>query len=228
VADAALYLILSVFRHFTTAQLGARTGNPTTWTRTRNTIREIGHNPSGHTIGIIGLGRIGHLVAQKAYFGLNTHIAYHDVMRAPLDTENEIKATYHPNLDTLLATSDCIVVCMPYFGTKLMTAARFAQCKPGARFVIVSRGQLMDEAALIDALRTGHISAAGLDVYENEPHVSPELLDMQNVTMLPHCAGGSVESTAGFERLCVENIEAFFGSGVALTPVNDLGAVRKG
>lgn len=220
VADAALYLILSVFRHFTTAQLGARTGDPATWTNTRNTIRKIGHNPSGHTVGIVGLGRIGYLVAQKAYFGLNTRIIYHDVVRAPSDAENLIGASYYNDLDDMLAVSDCIVICMPYFGTKVMTREKFARCKKGARFVIVSRGQLMDEMALVDALKSGQISAAGLDVYENEPHVSPELLEMKNVTMMPHCAGGSVESTAGFERLCVENLQAYFETGRALTPVN--------
>lgn len=220
VADAALYLIISVFRHFTTAQLGARTGDPAKWTSTRNTIREIGHNPSGHVVGVIGLGRIGYLVAQKARFGLNACIAYHDVVRAAPEHEKLIEATYYDDLDSMLAVSDCIVVCMPYFGEKVMTKEKFAKCKKGSRFVIVSRGQLMDENALVEALESGHISAAGLDVYENEPHVSPELLHMQNVTMLPHCAGGSVESTAGFERLCVENLEAYFDNKGTLTAVN--------
>ncbi|KAJ9607115.1 hypothetical protein H2200_008187 [Cladophialophora chaetospira] len=219
VADAALYLVISVFRHFTIAQFGAKTGNPLTWSKTRNRIREIGHNPQGHTVGVVGLGRIGHLVAKKVYFGLGCKIVYHDVERKSR-VEAEIHAQYFELLDEMLAVSDCVVVCAPYFGKQIMGAEQFAKCKRGARFVIVSRGQLMDETALVEALRSGHLSAAGLDVYQNEPDVHPELVKMENVTMMPHCAGGSIESTTGFERLCMENIESFFSAGKALTPVN--------
>ena len=220
VADAALYLVISVFRHFTIAQLGARSGEPTTWTKTRNRIREIGHNPEGHTVGVVGMGRIGYLVAKKVFFGLGTKIVYHDVQRRPSVEEELIQAEYFHELHDMLAVSDCVVMCMPYFGHKVMKAEQFAKCKQGARFVIVSRGQLMDETALVDALKAGHLSGAGLDVYENEPHVHPELLKMENVTLMPHCAGGSIESTGGFEKLCLDNIEAFFSTGKPLTPVN--------
>jgi lactate dehydrogenase-like 2-hydroxyacid dehydrogenase len=220
VADAALYLVISVFRHFTIAQFGAKTGNPQTWSKTRNRIREIGHNPEGHTVGVVGLGRIGYLVAKKIFLGLGANIVYHDVQRKSQEEEQLLQAQYFASLDDMLAVSDCVVVCAPYFGEKIMKAEQFAKCKTGARFVIVSRGQLMDEAALVDALKSGHLSAAGLDVYENEPNVHPELAAMDNVAMMPHCAGGSIESTMGFERLSMENIESFFATGKALTPVN--------
>ena len=183
-------------------------------------MRQLGHNPKDHTIGIVGMGRIGYLVAQKVFFGLGAKIAYHDVQRKTPAEEEAVQAEFFPQLENMLAVSDCVVVCMPYFGKKVMMAEQFAKCKRGSRFVIVSRGQLMDEAALVDALKSGHISAAGLDVYENEPHVHPDLTDMENVTMMPHCAGGSVESTAGFEKLCLDNLESYFKEGKVLTPVN--------
>ncbi|ETI27783.1 hypothetical protein G647_00232 [Cladophialophora carrionii CBS 160.54] len=142
VADAALYLVISVFRHFTLAQLGAKTGDPKTWTRRRNRIREIGRNPQRHTVGIVGLGRIGHLVAKRFYFGLGAHVVYYDVQRRSREAEQLINARYFDSLDDLLAVSDCMVVAAPYFSKQIMTADEFAKRKKGARFVIVSRGAI--------------------------------------------------------------------------------------
>ncbi|EXJ63885.1 hypothetical protein A1O7_00220 [Cladophialophora yegresii CBS 114405] len=220
IADAALYLVISVFRHFSLAQFGAKTSDPQTKSKTQNRLREISHNPENHTVRVVSLGRIGYLVAKKVYFGLGAHVVYHDVQRRSREDEQLIQAEYFDSLNDMLAVSDCVVVAAPYFGKHIMAADHFAKCKRGARFVIVSRGQLMDEAALVEALKSGQLFASSLDVYENEPNVHPELVKMDNVIIMPHCAGGSVESTTGFERLCMENVESFFSTGKAVTPVN--------
>ena len=178
------------------------------------------HNPEGHSLGIVGMGNIGYLLAKKAYHGLGMRIQYYDIRRRPQDQESLIEAKYFDTLDGLLADSDCIVVCVPFGGEKMFDAAKFATMKKGARFINVARGPLHDEAALAEALKSGHLSAAGLDVQEKEPEVHPELVKLPNVTLTPHNAGATVETTIGFEKLAMDNVEAFFNTGKGLTPVN--------
>lgn len=131
-----------------------------------------------------------------------------------------MSATYFTNLDNMLAESDCVIVATPFAGETLMTETRFRAIKKGGRFVNIARGSLVDEEALVKVLDDGHLNGAGLDVHANEPNVHPRLAAHPKVMMMSHNAGGTVDTHVGFERLAMENIEALFKTGKALTPVN--------
>jgi phosphoglycerate dehydrogenase-like enzyme len=147
-------------------------------------------------------------------------VLYHDIVKKDKNMEDAVQGTFYENLDEMLGVADCIVLATPFFGEKLITADRLAKFKKGSRFVNIARGTLVDEEALSDALKSGHIFAAGLDVHANEPHVHSDFTKMRNVTLTCHNAGGAWDTASGFEKLAMENIEAFLLEGKALTPVN--------
>jgi lactate dehydrogenase-like 2-hydroxyacid dehydrogenase len=180
----------------------------------------VTHNPNGFTLGIIGLGKIGYRIAQKAHTSFEMKIIYNDIARMPLAIEQSIDATYFQSLEAMLPEADCVLVATPFGGDKLLNAPHFARMKRGARLVNIARGKLIDEPALLAALESGQLGSAGLDVHYDEPAVNPKLAGMRNVQMLAHTAGASVESHIGFERLGMENILGFFEKGQAVTPVN--------
>lgn len=109
-------------------------------------------------------------------------IYYQDIYRKSNKQEEAIDASYCATLDELLAVADCIVLATPFSGSKLITEETLAKFKRGSKFVNIARGTLVDEAALVNALKSGHLSAAGLDVHENEPNVNKDLIKMRNVT----------------------------------------------
>lgn len=109
-------------------------------------------------------------------------IYYQDLYRKSAEQEKAIDASYCESLDGLLAVADCVVLATPFGGSKLITKETLAKFKKDAKFVNIARGTLVDEAALVDALKSGQLSAAGLDVHENEPNVNNELAKMRNVT----------------------------------------------
>lgn len=208
------------------------------------------HNPRGHTLGLIGLGKIGQLLAAKLgnpHMGMR--IAYHDIERKPAALEAQLSdggATFYPTLAGLLAASDCVVLCTPAApgGATIINARSLAWLKRGARFVNIARGSLVDEDALADALESGVVSAAGLDVHADEPRVSRRLLGFAGlevagagakggrldakgqgvnpgrVMLTCHNAGGTVETHIGFEELAMRNVLAVLGGEKAITPVN--------
>jgi lactate dehydrogenase-like 2-hydroxyacid dehydrogenase len=162
-------------------------------------------------------------------------IAYHDVVRKPPAIESSLSAVFHPTLDSLLQSSDCIVLCTPAFpdGKPLITASTLSRFRHGTRFVNVARGSLVDEDALADALESGIVSAAALDVHANEPRVSPRLARMATqvvddgtlpgpgrVMLTCHNAGGTVETHVGFEELCMRNITGVLKGEGPVTGVN--------
>ncbi|KAI0880770.1 uncharacterized protein GGS22DRAFT_79985 [Annulohypoxylon maeteangense] len=221
VADMAIFHILSVFRNLAWSQLAARSGDPAQWTEAHKHATATSHNPQNHILGIIGLGNIGTVIARKAFacFGMKIH--YFDVERKTASHEAEAgNAVFEATLDDLLGVSDCVVLATPFGGSVLIDSARLTKFKHGSRFVNIARGTLVDEDALVAALKSGQLHAAGLDVFANEPRVHPELCKMNNVTLTCHNAGGAIETNFGFERLAMENIEAFLLQGKALTPVN--------
>lgn len=177
-------------------------------------------NPRGRSLGIIGLGNIGYKIAEKAYNGFGMKIYYNDVARKSTDQEKAVEATFFESLDDMLGASDCIVLATPFFGTQLVNSERLTKFKKGSRFVNIARGTLVDEDALVKALESDHLFAAGLDVHAHEPHVHPELIKMRNVTLTCHNAGGALDTNIGFESLAMENIEEYLLRGKALTPVN--------
>ena len=140
----------------------------------------------GKTLGILGLGRIGKAVARKAK-GLGMTVIYFDPYRSDPATEQELGVAYMP-LESVLKQADAVTLHMPFMPEThhFMDAAKFALMKDGAYFVNASRGAVVDEAALIEALRSGRLAGAGLDVYEFEPEISPAFFDMENVMLLPH------------------------------------------
>ena len=134
--------------------------------------------------------------------------------------EQSVDAQFFDQLDDMLATADCIVIATPFAGEKVLNRDKIAKMKRGSRLVNIARGKLVDEEALVSALESGRIVAAGLDVHYDEPHVNPKLARMMNVELLPHIAGSSVETHVGFERMGMENIQSFFDTGEAISPVN--------
>lgn len=204
-------------------------------------------NPRGHSLGLIGLGKIGQLIARKLghaqTFGMRVH--YYDVYRQPEAVERELGATYHPDLRSLLGASDCAVLCTPASpdGRPLISAEALSWFRPGARFVNIARGSLVDEDALADALESGRLGAAGLDVYADEPRINKRLLAFAGaglarpgveggrvdgevgvnpgrVMLTCHNAGGTVETHIGFEELAMRNVMAVLGGEKPITPVN--------
>ena len=220
VADAAIYLIISTFRHFSESALAARSCNPDRFREAQFGIGNRTVNPRGHTLGIIGLGRIGQRIAQKARLMFPMDIIYNDIRRLPDDVEGETDAKFHENVDDLLAIADCIVVATPFGGNKVLDADKISKMKQGSRLVNIARGKLIDEAALVKALESGQIQSAGLDVHFDEPNVNLKLAAMENVEVLCHNAGTSLDSDRGFETIGMENILSFWETGQADTPVN--------
>ena len=220
VADVAIWLILSTFRLLSWSSKAARSNSTAAFTDAQKNIAAITHNPSGHSLGIIGLGNIGLRIAQKASGAFGMKILYNDVMRKSQEVEASLGATFYENLDEMLAEADCVLVATPFGGSKVLNGTNMAKMKKGGRIVNIARGKLIDEEALVAALESGHVFAAGLDVHYDEPKVNEKLAAMRNVEVLSHTAGASMESHIGFERLGMENILSFLDTGKAITPVN--------
>lgn len=146
-------------------------------------------------------------------------IWYHDVVRLE-DREKEVGAKWCESLEELLQNADCVLLATPFSGSVLLSTPQFKQFKHGSRLVNIARGKLIDEDALVAALDEGIVTAAGLDVHANEPHVNEKLAKRDNVMVLSHTAGASVESHIGFERLGMENLISFLEGGDPITPVN--------
>ncbi|KAM0191697.1 hypothetical protein ACHAPA_008280 [Fusarium lateritium] len=220
VADAAIWLIISVFRNLSWSSTAARSGSAEQFVNANKNLAPVSRNPRGFSLGVIGFGRIGRRIAEKAYKALDMKILYNDVAQMPRELEEPVEAVFHKSADTLLAEADCVVVATPFAGETLLNKQGLAKMKKGAKLVNIARGKLINEADLVEALKSGQLSGAGLDVFENEPHISPELLKMNNVELLSHNAGASLDSHIGFEKLGMENIMSFQKTGKAISPVN--------
>ncbi len=233
-SDCAMWHILSCFRHFTQGQLAARTADPSKFDTAHNEILNTSRNPRGHVLGIIGFGGIGKELARKAYSALGMIVHYYDIVRAPPSVEKDCGvAIYHADLPSLLKIADCISLHTPLNSQTLhlINASTISQMKDGARLINTARGQVVDEKALVEALKSGKLSAAGIDVHFHEPQVSRELAAMDNVTLTPHLGGVARETIVGFEMISMKNIMAVVGDdgrlvGEPSTAVN-AGAVRQ-
>ena len=220
VADMALWYIISVFRNLTWSARAATSLNADEFRQAHKRAPETAHNPRGHILGIIGMGVIGFKLAQKAYAALGMKIYYHDVVRKSREQEDAVAATFCSTIDELVETADCTVLVVPFAGQQLVTADLLSKFKKGSRFINVARGPLVDEEALADALGSGHISAAGLDVHADGTNVNKRLGQMHNVSMTCHNGGGAVETRSEFERLAMENVDRVLSGKEPLTPVN--------
>lgn len=208
-ADVAMMLILSVPRRLGEGGRLLRDGQWTGWSPTSMLGRCIG----GKRLGIVGMGRIGQAVAHRARaFGLE--IIYHNRNRLPPAIENMFGARYEPDLDRLFAEADIISLHAPAgSGTHhLVNSARLSVMKPEAYLINTARGDLIDEEALIAALKSGQIAGAGLDVFANEPKVDPRLIALPNVITLPHLGSATIEGRAHAGEKVIANIR-FWADG---------------
>jgi glyoxylate reductase len=179
----------------------------------------MGRDVWGKRLGIIGFGRIGQALARRAK-GFGMDILYHNRSRRE-EAEQELGARYL-ELDDLLKTADFISIHTPLTPetTHLIGAQELRKMKPQAVLVNTSRGPVVDEAALADALADRRIFAAGLDVYEEEPTVHPKLLELETVVLAPHIGSASVETRDKMAALAAENIVAVLSGEEPKTPVN--------
>lgn len=219
VANTALSLVLDTFRYLSYSQWCARND----WQQSRSLGLEA-VDPCGKAIGIVGLGDIGLAIARKCEATFQMKVHYQGPRRKP-DAEREVVngAIYHADVNDMIPRVDCIVLAAPY--TKethhLLSTEQFALAKEGGlRVVNIARGGMIDEDALVAALNSGKVVGAGLDVHANEPGVIQDLKEDWRVTLLPHIGVCSRTSWENFERINLDNIEAFFETGVPLTPVN--------
>ncbi|WP_112807579.1 2-hydroxyacid dehydrogenase [Ensifer sp.] len=211
VADTAIGLLINTLRLLPQAE---------EWLRQGRWVREGAFPLSplslrGRTVGLYGLGRIGLAIAKRLEaFGVS--VAYHTRSR-----RDGLAYAYHPTLEGLAAAVDTLVVIVP--GTdatrKTVDARVLSALGSNGVLINVGRGSTVDEEALVAALQDGVIAGAGLDVFDNEPHVPDALLALTNVSLLPHVASASVVTRNAMADLVVDNLKAWFSSGKALTPV---------
>ena len=189
-ADLAFTLILATARRLTEAEAYVRAGKWQGW----HLKQMLGVDVHHATLGIIGMGRIGQQIARRAS-GFKMRVLYHNRNRWPADVEKWLNAEY-VGKDQLLAQSDFVVLQIPYSPAThhYIGAAELKQMKPTAILINSTRGGVVDDAALVDALKNGTIRAAGLDVFENEPKLHPGFLELKNVVLAPH-VGSSTEAT---------------------------------
>ena len=208
-ADMTMALILSVPRRFVEGGRILRAGEWSGWAP--STL--LGHRIGGKTLGIVGMGRIGQAVAHRARaFGMS--VIYHNRHRLPEAAEQMLGAHYQPDLDRLVGEADVITLHCPSSPEThhLIDARRLALMKPDLYLVNTSRGDLIDEDALIDALEGERIGGAGLDVYAREPAVDRRLLALTNVSLLPHLGSATFEGREAAGEKVIANIR-FWADG---------------
>ena len=201
-ADLAFTLIMSAARQVPHLDRWTKTGQ---WTRTASTA-QFGQDIFGKTLGIIGLGHIGTAIARRGFYGFNMNIQYHN-RAEKLAVAQPLNARYC-DLNTLLQTSDFVVVAVDLNAdsTALLGANELAQMQSHAVLVNIARGSVIDENALIHALKNKQIFAAGLDVYAKEPLQSSELFTLDNVVTLPHIGSATAETRTKMATLAYQNL----------------------
>lgn len=209
VADLAIALILATARNMINAD---------SFVRNQQWLKgpfSFGQSLADKTLGIIGLGRIGEAIVERA-LPLKLKIAYHN--RSP----KKVPYTYHASINELAAHCDFLLNMLPGgAGTaKIINADVFRNLGPQGIFINVGRGTSVDEPALIEALASGQIAGAGLDVYANEPNVPAGLLRQNNVVLMPHLGSATVQTRREMGRLVMRNLAAWFSNQPLLTEVN--------
>jgi glyoxylate reductase len=205
VAEMAMLLLLGAARR---AHEGAEllySGRWGGWSPTQL----LGRDVTGARIGIFGMGRIGRAISRRASRGFEMQVHYHNRSRLPAELEEG--STFHPTASALLAESEFLVLAAPSTGaTKgFLNAATLAQLPRGAVVVNIARGDLVDDEALISALRSGHIAAAGLDVFNNEPHIHEGYKALPNVFLQPHQGSSTIGTRVRMGELLLDSINAY-------------------
>lgn len=203
VAEHTFALMLAIARRIAEADRFTRAGKYTAW----GPELLLGTDLSGKTLGILGLGRIGSRVAHHAVKGFGMRVLYYDPKPNP-EFEKEYGAIYAASADELLPQCDFVSIHVPLLPETehLISAERLAKMKPTAYLVNTSRGPTVDEQALADALKNGKIKGAAIDVFENEPQINPDLLNLENIILTPHIASATEETRQAMSKLAAENI----------------------
>ncbi|KAH8808318.1 D-isomer specific 2-hydroxyacid dehydrogenase [Xylogone sp. PMI_703] len=211
-ADVNMFLILGALRGFNTSMLALRAGH---WRG--SPPPPLGHDPQGKVLGILGMGGIGrNLMKKAAAFGMTTQ--YYNRTKLSDELSGGVK---YVSFDELLATSDVLSLNLPLNKSThhIISTPEFNRMKTGVVIVNTARGAVMDEAALVEALDSGKVWSAGLDVFEEEPKVHPGLIANPNVMLVPHMGTWTIETQTKMEVWCIDNLRAAIETGKLKSPV---------
>ena len=216
-ADFGFALLMAAARRMAESEHYLRAGKWSKWSYDMF----AGADVHGSTLGILGMGRIGQGIARRGAHGFGMNVIYHNRSRLAPHLEAGCKARY-VSKDELLRSADHLVLVLPYSpqAHHAIGAAELAQMKPTATLVNIARGGIVDDAALAQALRERRIAAAGLDVFEGEPQVHPDLLTVPNVVLTPHIASATGPTRLAMANLAADNLIGFLVRGKPLTPLN--------
>ncbi|MDO8447438.1 MAG: D-glycerate dehydrogenase [Rhodoferax sp.] len=216
-ADFGFALLMATARRMAEAEHFLRAGLWTKWSYDMFAGSDI----HGATLGILGMGRIGQGIARRGAYGFGMEVIYHNRSRLDAATEAECRANY-VSKEELLKTADHLVLVLPYSAAShhAIGAPELALMKPTATLVNIARGGIVDDAALAHALRNKTIAAAGLDVFEGEPKVHPDLLTVPNVVLTPHIASATLPTRLAMANLAADNLIGFLLNNKPLTPLN--------
>jgi lactate dehydrogenase-like 2-hydroxyacid dehydrogenase len=212
-ADLAMTLLLMVSRRAGEGERHVRCGAWTGWRPTHM----MGTQVSGKVLGLVGMGRIARAVAQRAHLGFGMRIIFHDPYPPTPAQAAALGAEPRESLEQVLEEADFVSLHCPAMPETrhLMNRESLARMRRSAFLINTARGDVVDETALVEALSDGTIAGAGLDVYEREPQVSPALLTMENVVLLPHLGSATTETRVAMGQRALENLRLFF-SGAPL------------
>jgi gluconate 2-dehydrogenase len=216
-ADFGFALLMATARRVTESEHFLRAGLWKSWRYDMFAGAEV----HGSILGIIGMGRIGQAIAKRGALGFGMQVIYHNRSQLDATSEAACKARYVGKAE-LLQTADHVLLVVPYSATSHHTigAAELALMKPTATLINIARGGIVDDAALAVALREHRIAAAGLDVFEGEPAVHPNLLTVPNIVLTPHIASATMPTRMAMANMAADNLIAFFQHGNALSPLN--------
>ncbi|AKJ28732.1 2-hydroxyacid dehydrogenase [Caldimonas brevitalea] len=209
-ADFGFALMLAAARRLTESERFLRSGQWANWSFDMMMGREV----HATTLGVFGMGRIGQAIARRASLGFGMQVIYHNRSRLPAELEEPIKARY-VGKEQLLRECDHLMVVVPYSAEThhAIGAAELALMKRTATLTNIARGGVVDDAALAEALKERRLAAAGLDVFEGEPHVHPALLELPNAVLTPHVASATVRTRRAMAGMAADNLIAGMGCG---------------
>ncbi len=218
-ADFGFALMMATARRMAESEHFLRAGKWNQWSLDLFAGAEV----HGSTLGILGMGRIGQAIARRGAHGFGMKVIYHNRSRLSSDQEAACGARY-VSRDDLFAKADHVLLVLPYTPAAHHTVgvAELALMKPTATLINIARGGIVDEDALVVALSEKRLAAAGLDVFEGEPHINPDLLKLPNVVLTPHIASATLATRKAMAMLAVDNLIAFLTTGQARTPINSV------